>query len=300
MVYAVKGLLQRFIFIRQCAGAWVYCASWRLFVMNLPPGSKPGWFCCRFFSMGPLCPPPCLCTFYTRRCAFRIMDPIYIVLIVLGAILLAGISFFAGVFYRKKVGEREIGSAEQEATRIINEALRSGESRKKEMLVEARDEIHKSRTEHEKEVKERRAELSKQERRLEQKETTLDKKTEAFERKEEELNKKLQKVAETQAQAEEIKKQQMETLGTYTDEELNKLALIAPKATVNVIRDFQVVEKKKLVMPEEIHGIAKCRNPKCVTNNQPVKTWFKTIDNGNEISLLCHYCEKVTDSKHIF
>ena len=86
----------------------------------------------------------------------------------------------------------------------------------------------------------------------------------------------------------------------FEDEELNKLALIAPKATVNVIRDFKVVEKKKLVMPEEIHGIAKCRNPKCVTNNQPVKTWFKTIDNGNEISLLCHYCEKITDSKHIF
>ena len=86
----------------------------------------------------------------------------------------------------------------------------------------------------------------------------------------------------------------------FEDEELNKLALIAPKATVNVIRDFKVVEKKKLVMPEEIHGIAKCRNPKCVTNHQPVSTWFKTIEEGNEISLLCHYCEKITDSKHIF
>ena len=86
----------------------------------------------------------------------------------------------------------------------------------------------------------------------------------------------------------------------FEDDELNKLALIAPKATVNVIRDFKVVEKKKLVMPEEIHGVAKCRNPKCVTNHQPIKTWFKTIDNGNEISLLCHYCEKITDSKHIF
>ncbi len=86
----------------------------------------------------------------------------------------------------------------------------------------------------------------------------------------------------------------------FEDEELNKLALIAPKATVNVIRDFKVVDKKKLVMPEEIHGMAKCRNPKCVTNHQPVKTWFKARDNGNEISLLCHYCEKVTDSKHIF
>ena len=86
----------------------------------------------------------------------------------------------------------------------------------------------------------------------------------------------------------------------FEDEELNKLALIAPKATINIIKGFKVVEKKKLVMPEEIHGIAKCRNPKCVTNNQPVKTWFRTIDEGNEISLLCHYCEKITDSKHIF
>ena len=135
-----------------------------------------------------------------------------IIFAVIGFVVGAAIFFFVGMIYRKKVAEREIGSAELEATRLINEAIRSGESRKKEMLLEAKDEIHRSRTEHDKEVKERRAELSKQERRLEQKETTLDKKTEAFERKEEELNKKLQKVAETQAQAEEIKKQQMETL----------------------------------------------------------------------------------------
>ena len=86
----------------------------------------------------------------------------------------------------------------------------------------------------------------------------------------------------------------------FEDEELNKLALIAPKATVNVIRDFKVVEKKKITMPKEIIGMAKCMNPKCVTNHQPIKTWFKTIDDGNEISLLCHYCEKITDAKHIF
>ncbi|MBQ6999527.1 MAG: DUF3552 domain-containing protein, partial [Oscillospiraceae bacterium] len=134
-----------------------------------------------------------------------------IVAIVVGLVCLAA-GFVSGMVYRKKVAEREIGSAEMEATRLINEAIRSGENRKKEMLLEAKDEIHKSRTEHDKEVKERRAELTKQERRLEQKETTLDKKTEAFERKEEELQKKLQKVTETQAQADEIKKQQLETL----------------------------------------------------------------------------------------
>ena len=135
-----------------------------------------------------------------------------IVLIVVCALVGIAVGFVSGMTYRKKVAEREIGSAEAEATRIINEAIRGGESKKKEMLLEAKDEIHRSRTEHEKEVKERRAELSKQERRLQQKEETLDKKADAFERKEEELAKKLQNVVETQAQADELKKQQAEAL----------------------------------------------------------------------------------------
>lgn len=86
----------------------------------------------------------------------------------------------------------------------------------------------------------------------------------------------------------------------FEDEDLNKLALIAPKATVNIIRDFKVVEKKKITMPKEITGIAKCMNPKCVTNHQPIKTRFTTIVNGDEISLLCHFCEKTSDTKGIF
>lgn len=86
----------------------------------------------------------------------------------------------------------------------------------------------------------------------------------------------------------------------FEDDELNKLALLAPEATVNVIRDFKVVEKKKVELPKEISGIAKCMNPKCVTNHQPIKTKFNTIEHDNEVSLLCCYCEKITDSKHIF
>ncbi len=135
-----------------------------------------------------------------------------IVLIVVAAIVGIVIGFVSGVGYRKRFAEREIGSAEQEATRIINEAIRSGESRKKEMLLEAKDEIHKSRTEHEKEVKERRAELSKQERRLQQKEETLDKKTDAFEHKEEELARRMAEVAQAKADVEIVKKQQLATL----------------------------------------------------------------------------------------
>ena len=86
----------------------------------------------------------------------------------------------------------------------------------------------------------------------------------------------------------------------FEDDELNKLALIAPKATVNVIRDFKVVDKKKLEMPKEVIGIAKCRNPKCVTNHQPIQTRFTTMEKGNEIQLLCHFCEKVTTTKSVF
>ena len=74
------------------------------------------------------------------------MGPLEIVLIVLGAVAVAGISFAIGAAYRKRVSEREIGSAEAEATRIINEAIRSGESRTKEMLLEAKDEIQTSRS----------------------------------------------------------------------------------------------------------------------------------------------------------
>lgn len=86
----------------------------------------------------------------------------------------------------------------------------------------------------------------------------------------------------------------------FKDDELNKLALIAPKATVNIIRDFKVVEKKKLETPAEVIGIAKCKNPKCVTNHQPIRTHFTTVKNGDEISLKCHYCEKITGIKHVF
>ena len=135
-----------------------------------------------------------------------------IILIVVGTAVGIGAGFGLGIVYRKKVAEREIGSAETEATRLINEAIRSGENRKKEMLLEAKDEIHRSRTEYEKEIKERRAELSKTERRLEQKEATLDKKSEAFEKKEEELALKLQKVAETQAEVDAAKVAQIRAL----------------------------------------------------------------------------------------
>jgi aspartate carbamoyltransferase regulatory subunit len=86
----------------------------------------------------------------------------------------------------------------------------------------------------------------------------------------------------------------------FEDEELNKLALIAPNATVNIIRDFKVVEKKVLKIPAEVTGIAKCQNPKCVTNHQPIKTRFTTLEKDGKIKLLCHFCEKTSGLKGLY
>ena len=140
------------------------------------------------------------------------MEWYFYLLIVLGVLIVAVIFFLAGIAYRKKVAEREIGSAETEATRIINEAIKGGENKKRELLVEAKEEIHKSRTEYEKEVKERRSDLQKQERRLQQKEESLDKKLDAFERKEDDLRKRQAAIASTQEEVNLIKKSQLEVL----------------------------------------------------------------------------------------
>ncbi len=120
--------------------------------------------------------------------------------------------FFLGVTYRKKVAEREISSAEDEAKKIINEAIKSAASKKREALVEAKEEIHKNRTEYEREEKQKRQELQKQEHRLQQKEDLLDKKTEAIERKNDNLAKKLAEVEAEKSEVASIKKGQIEML----------------------------------------------------------------------------------------
>ena len=146
---------------------------------------------------------------------------IYVIgIVILLALLVIG--FLLGVLFRKKVAEREISSAEDEARRIINEGLKTAESKKREALLEAKEEIHRSRNEYEREIRERRAEQQKQERRLQQKEENLDKKNDALEKKTETLNR---KIAEADAHEEEIrmvKKSQLEMLekiSGYTVEE---------------------------------------------------------------------------------
>ena len=122
------------------------------------------------------------------------------------------IGFPIGIQYRKKVAEKEISSAEEEATRILNEAIKSSENKKREVLLEAKEEILKSRADYEKEVKERRADLQKQERRLQQKEENIDRKTDAIEKKEEALAEKHDALLKEQDEIKLIKRSQTEML----------------------------------------------------------------------------------------
>ena len=120
--------------------------------------------------------------------------------------------FLLGSIYRKKVAEREISSAEEEARRIINDAIKAAESKKREALVEAKEEIHKNRVEFDRETKERRTELQKQERRLQQKEENIDKKYDALEKKEEVLSQKIKDAEDLREETALIKRGQLEML----------------------------------------------------------------------------------------
>jgi aspartate carbamoyltransferase regulatory subunit len=84
----------------------------------------------------------------------------------------------------------------------------------------------------------------------------------------------------------------------FKDKDINKIALIAPEAKLNVIKNYEVVEKKEVKIPDEILGIAKCVNPMCVTNHEKIATQFDVISKDS-LALKCHYCEKITDREHI-
>lgn len=137
---------------------------------------------------------------------------LFIVIIVACVVVAAAAGAVIGVIYRKKVAEATIGSAQQEATRIVNDAVSKAESKKKEAILEAKDEIHRQRTELEKELRERRSEVQRQERRLSQKEESLDRKTENIEKKDEQLNNKLKAAEKKAEEIELVKRSQIEML----------------------------------------------------------------------------------------
>ena len=146
---------------------------------------------------------------------------IWIVILIVALAAGIGAGYFIGYNNRKKTAEAQIGSAEAEATRLVNEAIKTAEQKRKEAVLEAKDEAFKlkaevdaQKAEADKEIKQRRAEISRQENRIDQKETALDRKTEALERREEELKKRSAEAEERLAEIDALRAKEMERLET--------------------------------------------------------------------------------------
>ncbi|MEA1876282.1 MAG: aspartate carbamoyltransferase regulatory subunit [Bacteroidota bacterium] len=84
----------------------------------------------------------------------------------------------------------------------------------------------------------------------------------------------------------------------FKDDEINKIALVAPDAKLNIIKDYYVVEKKVVNVPDNVLGLAKCMNPQCITNNEEMLPRFE-VTQKKPVALKCEYCEKITDSQHL-
>lgn len=143
------------------------------------------------------------------------MSPILTVVLVLVAAAVAGaLGFYLGGENRKRTAEAKIGSAEAEAKRIVNDAIKAAEQKRKETIIEAKDEAFKLKSDADKEIKDRRAEITRQERRIDQKEEALDKRTAQMERKEEDLKRRSETVEARLDELEQLKLRQTEKLET--------------------------------------------------------------------------------------
>ncbi len=165
--------------------------------------------------------------------------------IVVGAII--------GVSYRKKVAEAEIGSAEQEAKRIVSEAVKTAEAKKKEAILEGKDEVHRLRNESERELSDRRKEVQRQERRIQQKEETLDKKLDNIELKEEKVAKKMKEAEAKLAEVETIKKSQFEMLeriSGYTVEQAKAYLLQQLELELSHEKSLKIMEYEQQLKDE--------------------------------------------------
>ena len=143
------------------------------------------------------------------------MSPILTVVLVLVAAAVAGaLGFYLGGENRKRTAEAKIGSAEEEAKRIVNDAIKAAEQKRKDTIIEAKDEAFKLKSDADKEIKDRRAEITRQERRIDQKEEALDKRTAQMERKEEDLKRRSETVEARLDELEQLKLRQTEKLET--------------------------------------------------------------------------------------
>ena len=164
---------------------------------------------------------------------------------VIAIIVGLGLGFLGGIIYRKKVAEAEIGSAEEQAKRIVDDGFKEAETLKKEALLEAKEEIQKQKNESEREIKERRSELSKQESRVAKREETLERKIESLEKKEEILSAKIKENEDAATEIEKLKESEMQTL-----EKLSGLTSEQAKAEIIARLDDEIKHEKAMRLAE--------------------------------------------------
>ncbi len=172
-------------------------------------------------------------------------DTITIVIFAIIAVIVAVISFLAGISFRRRKSEAVIGSAEDEAKRILNEAMKTAEAKKKEAVLEAKDEIYTLKAETDRELKERRSEVQRQERRLQQKEESLDKKIDNIEAKEEKINARTKDLEQRIAEAEQIKRSQLDML-----EKISGLTVEQAKSQIISALDDELCHEKAVKIRE--------------------------------------------------
>lgn len=139
-------------------------------------------------------------------------SPLFYVIAAVVAVVIGVVCFLAGSAFRRKADSTTVGSAEDEARKILSDALKNAEAKKKEMLIEAKDEIHRQRSEADKDIRERRSEVQRLEHRLQQKEENLDRKTDNLEAKEEKIAKRAKEIEDKLVEVEHLKKSQFEML----------------------------------------------------------------------------------------
>lgn len=171
--------------------------------------------------------------------------PILEISLGVSAVVLGVVGFFVGSAYRKKSAEKSIGSAEDEAKRILNDAMKNAETKKKEALLEAKDEIHQLRQETERDLRERRSEVQRQEHRLQQKEESLDRKIDNLEAKEEKLAQRSKEIDERIEECDRIKKSQLEML-----EKISGFSKEQAKAYLLEVLDGELTHEKAVKIME--------------------------------------------------
>ena len=176
--------------------------------------------------------------------------PVAIIIIVVCAVIFCIAGFVLGSVMRQKANEKEIGSATQEATKIINDALQQAEHTKKASLIEAKDEIHKLRSDADKEIRERRSEVQKQENRLNQREEYLDKRADSIEAKNESLSQKLKDADDKLLEIDSIKKSQfdmLEKISGFTQEEAKHQLLTSLEEELDTEKSRKILEYEQMV-----------------------------------------------------